>query len=116
MNLLQQISEKKFGDVLFTINPLFPPDLTLVQGVWEHSHPLYNAEAIKSQALVPNIQNTRGISFCGAWTKYGSHEDGFSSGLAVAMKQLGAKLPFEFADSTFSRGRKPTLTWNDQVA
>jgi predicted NAD/FAD-binding protein len=115
MNLLQHIPEKEFGHVLVTLNPLFPPDPRLVQGIWEYSHPLYNAEAIKSQALLPDIQNKRGISYCGAWTKYGFHEDGFSSGLAVAMNHLGAKLPFEFVDSTFSRSRKPIMTWKDQL-
>ncbi len=115
MNLLQHIPEKQFGDVLVTLNPLSPPDPRLVQGIWEYAHPLYNAEAIGSQALLPAIQNKRGISYCGAWTKYGFHEDGFSSGLAVAINHLGAKLPFEFVDSTFSRGRKPVLTWRDQL-
>ena len=115
MNLLQQIPEKKFGDVFVTLNPLSPPDPQLVQGIWEYSHPLYNAEAIRSQALLPGVQNRRGISYCGAWTKYGFHEDGFSSGLAVAMNHLGARLPFEFVDSTFSRGERPVLTWKDQL-
>lgn len=109
MNLLQHIPEKKFGSVLVTLNPLNMPDPRLAQGIWEYSHPLYNVAAIKSQQLLPNIQNTRKISFCGAWTKYGFHEDGFSSGLSAAMNHLDAKLPFEFVDSTFSRGRKPTL-------
>ncbi|KEF57617.1 uncharacterized protein A1O9_05535 [Exophiala aquamarina CBS 119918] len=109
MNLLQHISEKKFGPVLVTLNPLNMPDPRLAQGIWEYSHPLYNAAAIKSQQLLPNIQNTRNISFCGAWTKYGFHEDGFSSGLSAAINHLDAELPFEFVDSTFSRGRKPTL-------
>jgi hypothetical protein len=59
--------------------------------------------------LLPQIQNTRGISYCGAWTKYGFHEDGFSSGLKVAQEHLGATLPFKFKDSTFSRGKKPVL-------
>jgi hypothetical protein len=115
MNLLQHIPENKFGDVLVTLNPLSPPDARLVQGIWEYSHPLYNAEAIKSQALLPSIQNQRGISYCGAWTKYGFHEDGFSSGLAVAMDHLGAKLPFDFVDSTFSRGRTPVLAMKDRL-
>jgi len=61
------------------------------------------------------IQNTRGISYCGAWTKYGFHEDGFSSGLSAAVNHLGAELPFEFVDSTFSRGRIPTLTWKNYL-
>ena len=39
--------------------------------------------------------------------RYGFHEDGFSSGLFVAQEHLGAKIPFEFKDSTYSRGRRP---------
>lgn len=69
----------------------------------------------RSQTLLPQIQNQRRISYCGAWTKYGFHEDGFSSGLKVAVEHLGAKLPFEFVDSTFSRGRRPVLTWKNHV-
>ena len=110
MNLLQHIPESKFGPILVTLNPLEMPDPRLAQGIWEYSHPLYNAAAIKSQRQLPRIQNTRSISYCGAWTKYGFHEDGFSSGLAAAVNHLGAELPFEFVDSTFSRGRKPQLT------
>lgn len=107
MNLLQHIPESPFGTVLVTLNPLSPPDPRLVQGIWEYAHPLYNSAAIRSQKLLANIQNTRGISYAGAWTKYGFHEDGFSSGISVAMNHLGAKLPFEFVDSTYSRGTKP---------
>ena len=110
MNLLQHIPESKFGPILVTLNPLKMPDPRLAQGIWEYSHPLYNAAAIRSQQRLPRIQNTRGISYCGAWTKYGFHEDGFSSGLAAAVHHLGAELPFDFVDSTFSRGRKPQLT------
>lgn len=115
MNLLQHIPEADFGQVLVTLNPLSPPDPRLVQGIWEYSHPMYNAAAIRSQALLPKIQNTRGISYCGAWTKYGFHEDGFSSGLSAAVNHLSAELPFKFVDSTFSRGRSPTLTWKNYL-
>jgi predicted NAD/FAD-binding protein len=116
MNLLQHIPEPKYGPVLVTLNPLKMPDPRLSQGIWEYEHPLYNATAIRSQKLLGRIQNTRGISYCGAWTKYGFHEDGFSSGLAVAKEHLGAKLPFEFVDSTFSRGRRPVVTKGSRVA
>jgi predicted NAD/FAD-binding protein len=115
MNLLQHIPENKFGPVLLTLNPLNMPDPRLAQGIWEYSHPLYNAAAIRSQRLLPKIQNIRGISYCGAWTKYGFHEDGFSSGLSVAVNHLGATLPFEFIDSTFARGKRPTLTMKNYL-
>lgn len=99
--------------VLVTLNPLHPPKSA--QGSWTYHHPLYNAAAIRSQKLLPRIQNTRGISYAGAWTKYGFHEDGFSSGLKVAVEHLGAKLPFDFVDSTFSRGRRPVLGKMDHM-
>ena len=66
-----------------------------------HSLARYNSsssmQAIRAQSLLPTIQNTRGISFAGAWTKYGFHEDGFTSGLRAAAALAGpsAKLPFE---------------------
>ncbi|KAL8703089.1 MAG: hypothetical protein Q9201_003726 [Fulgogasparrea decipioides] len=115
MNILQHIPRSQFGDVLVTLNPLHQPNPFLTQGTWTYHHPLYSSEAIRCQKLLPLIQNTRGISYCGAWTKYGFHEDGFSSGLKVAVEHLGARLPFEFVDSTFSRGRRPVLGWRDYV-
>lgn len=115
MNLLQHIPMSKFGPVLVTLNPLHAPDASLTQGQWTYNHPMYNATAIRSQKLLPRIQNTRGISYAGAWTKYGFHEDGFSSGVEVAVEHLGARLPFAFVDSTFSRGRRPVLGWGDYV-
>lgn len=115
MNCLQHIPEDKFGPVLVTLNPLTPPDPRLVQGIWEYDHPLYNNEAIRAQESLGRIQNTRGVTYAGAWTKYGFHEDGFSSGLSVAVNHLGAKLPFDFIDSTYSRGRRPKYTLKSVV-
>lgn len=115
MNILQHIPRSEYGDVLVTLNPLWAPEPELTQGVWTYNHPQYNFEAIRCQKMLPLIQNTRGISYCGAWTKYGFHEDGFSSGLKVAMEHLGAKVPFHFTDSTFSRGRMPILGWKDYL-
>ena len=115
MNILQHISHQTYGNVLVTLNPLQSPAVHLVQGEWIYHHPLYNAAAIYSQNMLPKIQNTRGISYAGAWTKYGFHEDGFSSGLKVAVEHLGANLPFDFVDSTFLRGRRPILGWSDHA-
>ncbi|KAK5112035.1 hypothetical protein LTR62_004569 [Meristemomyces frigidus] len=115
MNILQHISEKVFGPVLVTMNPEHPPDPTCTQGKFVYRHPLYTVESVKAQKRLESIQNRRGVSYCGAWTKYGFHEDGFSSGLRVAKEHLGAELPFEFVDSTFSRGHKPELGWKDYV-
>ena len=109
MNMLQQIPRDTFGDVLVTLNPLYKPRPEKIQGRYYYSSPFYDTSALRAQKLLKNIQNTRGISYAGAWTKFGFHEDGFSSGLQVAKEHLGAKLPFEFKDATYIRGRKPSL-------
>lgn len=113
MNTLQHIPEDKFGHVLVTMNPLHPPDPALRQGRFLYSHPLYTQKAVQAQKRLRNIQNKRGISYAGAWTKYGFHEDGFTSGLQAAQEYLGAKLPFDLVDSSLSRGTRPRLTLVD---
>lgn len=115
MNILQHIPKDPFGDVLVTLNPLQRPRQSTIQGRFFYSHPLYTPAAFRAQKELRHIQNKRGISYAGAWTNYGFHEDGFSSGLAVAKDHLGAKLPFEFKDSTYSRGRKPQLGLADYI-
>jgi predicted NAD/FAD-binding protein len=116
MNILQHIPRETFGDVLVTLNPISEPKEDTIQGRYSYSHPLYNPAAIKAQNALPRIQNKRGISYAGAWTKYGFHEDGFSSGIHVAQSHLGARLPFEFVDSTYSRGHQPDFRIKDWLA
>ncbi|KAK7753866.1 Cytochrome c oxidase assembly protein cox11, mitochondrial [Diatrype stigma] len=98
MNLVQHIPREPFGDVLVTINPLREPKPETVQGRYLYSHPVYDAVAVRAQQALPRIQNTRGISYAGAWTSYGSHEDGFTSGLHAAKAHLGARLPFDLVE------------------
>lgn len=109
MNILQHIPTSIYGDVLVTLNPIHAPSPSTIQGSWHYRHPLYTAAAVRAQKALPRIQNRRGISFAGAWTKYGFHEDGFSSGVAAALQHLGGAVEWEFVDSTFSRGRRPRL-------
>lgn len=93
MNILQHIHPSRFGHVLVTLNPLTQPHSSTVQGEWVYEHPLYTPDAIGAQRLLPGIQGKRGITFAGAWTGYGFHEDGFTSGLRAAMG-LGAEVPW----------------------
>ena len=115
MNILQHIPVSLFGHVLVTMNPPHPPSPSTVQGEYHYSHPLYTPEAVAAQKQLPEIQYKRGLLFCGAWTRYGFHEDGFTSGLEVATKYLGAEVPFAIVDSRYSRGLKPELGTKDRI-
>lgn len=115
VNVLQHIPRETFGDVFVTLNPLHQPNPRNVQGRYEFAHQLCNADSVRAQAMLPRIQNRRGLSYAGAWTKYGTQEDGFTSGLTVAKEHLGARLPFEFVDSAYSQGRVPVLGLLDHL-
>nr|POE86599.1 hypothetical protein CFP56_46783 [Quercus suber] len=57
-------------------------------GSWTYTHPVYSIDAIKAQQRIPDIQGVHGVSFAGAWTKKGFHEDGFTSGIQAAVHML----------------------------
>ena len=71
--------------VMVSLNP-DPARMPLAQkvlGEYDYSHPVFDQAAITAQQLLPKIQGRSGLWFCGAWTRYGFHEDGLMSGLAV---------------------------------
>lgn len=108
MNSLQHIPRDTFGDVLVTLNPLWPPRPEAVRAEFEYAHPLCTPEAVRAQARLQEIQGVRGLRYAGAWTGYGSHEDGFTSGLRAA-ESLAGTVRFAPKDSAYGRGRKPDL-------
>lgn len=118
MNNLQHMPESEFGPVLVTLNPLHRPAEDTIQGEWRYAHPQFTPDSVASQNELHRIQNQPNTttSFVGAWTKYGFHEDGFSSGLKAAIDHLGATPPMEFVDATFMRGEKRALGVSDRVS
>ena len=69
---------------LVTLNPVREPASDRVLGEYDYAHPVFDQAAIAAQQRLPLIQGQRDTWFCGAWTRYGFHEDGLLSGLAVA--------------------------------
>lgn len=105
MNILQHLPESKHGLVLVTLNPPFPPDPSKVVATFQYDHPMMTNQSVATQTLLPGIQNTRGISYVGAWTKYGFHEDGFTSAFKLLINRpFGVKPPFPLKAATRSIG------------
>jgi len=92
MNSLQSLQSKK--PVLVTLNPSVKPKEELIINEHIFDHPQFNQDAIAAQKDIPLIQGVDKFWFCGAWQKYGFHEDGLSSAINV-VKDFGVKLPWE---------------------
>ena len=69
--------------VVVSLNPLTEPRAETVHAEFDYSHPVFDVAAIAAQKNVPALQGQAHTWFCGAWTRYGFHEDGLISGLAV---------------------------------
>lgn len=72
--------------VIVSLNPVRAPRPETVLGEFDYAHPVFDAGAIAAQRRLPELQGRGGVWFCGAWTRYGFHEDGLVSALAVCEK------------------------------
>ncbi|MCL4677310.1 MAG: NAD(P)-binding protein [Alphaproteobacteria bacterium] len=91
MNNLQNLDADH--PVFVTLNPDKMPKRALT--IEEHTfmHPVFDKTAINAQEKIKTIQGRNNIWFCGAYQRYGFHEDGLMSAIEVS-KALGAKIPW----------------------
>lgn len=89
LNKLQPIPvDLKNTPVIVSLNPHTVPAVELTHRVIEYAHPLFTENSIEAQKRLASIQGNQHSWYCGAWTGYGFHEDGFKSGLAVAQQLI----------------------------
>ena len=82
--LINKLQPLPFDEpVIVSLNPVTEPLADTIQGEYDYAHPVFDAAAIAAQQQLPSLQGVGGLWFCGAWTRYGFHEDGLMSGLAV---------------------------------
>jgi predicted NAD/FAD-binding protein len=82
--LLNRLQPLPFSTpVVVSLNPVTEPRADTVVGAYEYDHPIFDLAAIAAQQRVPELQGVAHTWFCGAWTRYGFHEDGLMSGEAV---------------------------------
>ena len=85
MNRLQGVSEN--ADYFVSLNAEEEIDPAQVMRRIEYEHPLFNCAAIRAQKELPQLNNLsreQTTYYCGAWFKYGFHEDGLTSALHCA--------------------------------
>lgn len=88
MNSLQDLGNEK--DIFVTLNPEKMPKAELIYDLHSFEHPVFDIKAVSNQSTLNDIQGHKNCWYAGAFTRYGFHEDGLMSGVAVAEK-LGAK-------------------------
>ncbi len=82
--LLNRLQPLPFeAPVVVSLNPVRDIDPASVHGRFDYAHPVFDEAAIDAQRRLPRLQGIGGTWFCGAWTRYGFHEDGLMSGIAV---------------------------------
>lgn len=91
MNSLQHIDKSK--PLFVSLNPIRPPREDLIFRTFEYAHPQFDASALIAQRRLHLVQGLKHTWYCGAYSGYGFHEDGLTSGLEVAIR-LGGKVPW----------------------
>ena len=94
MNRLQGIDAN--CPLFVTLNPERDPAPGTVFAEFSYDHPQFDAGSMQAQLRLKTIQGLNNTYFAGAWTGYGFHEDGLTSGLAAA-EALGGVIPWRMA-------------------
>lgn len=91
MNQLQNLDTEK--QIFVTLNPGREPSSSLTYDEYTFEHPVFTQDTLAAQQKIESIQGLDNIWHCGAYQRYGFHEDGLISAVAVATK-LGARIPW----------------------
>ncbi len=93
INKLQPIPFEQ--SVIVSLNPAQPIARNAIMGEFDYAHPVMDLAATRAQQRLSEINGVQNTWFCGAWTRYGFHEDGLISGLAAArdiLRQIHASV------------------------
>ncbi|MCL4151785.1 UNVERIFIED_CONTAM: hypothetical protein GTU68_062576 [Idotea baltica] len=81
MNSLQGLQCEE--DYFVTLNRTDSVREESVLGSYVYHHPIFTTETSRAQARHAEIDGVNGVHFCGAYWRYGFHEDGVQSALQV---------------------------------
>ena len=83
INRLQPLPWQQPVIVSLNPDPAHEPVPGQVLREFDYAHPVFDRAAVTAQRELPAIQGRSHVWFCGAWARYGFHEDGLMSALAV---------------------------------
>ncbi len=92
MNRLQPLATDT--PLIVTLNPGREPRADLVHDEAMFEHPVFDEGAIRSQQQIATIQGKKRLWFCGAYQRYGFHEDGLGSAVEM-VRQMGIEPPWK---------------------
>jgi predicted NAD/FAD-binding protein len=78
---------------MVTMNPVEAPRDDRVLGTFDYHHPVFLEGSDEAKRRVVSLQGRDRTWFCGAWTRYGFHEDGLLSAVNV-VRQMGVAIPW----------------------
>lgn len=84
MNNLQDLDTDE--PVIVTLNPGRRPNEELIVDEHHFTHPIFDEPAVRAQGKINTIQGKNNLWFCGAYQRYGFHEDGLLSAVNIAEK------------------------------
>ena len=84
MNNLQSLQTDV--PVIVTLNPAREPEKVKVLDEHYFTHPVFTNETYKAQGKIDSIQGINMYWFCGAYQRYGFHEDGLLSAVNMVKK------------------------------
>jgi predicted NAD/FAD-binding protein len=84
MNSLQSLPTEEQIFVSLNPSPDINEDLIYDEKIFEH--PIFDRQAFEAQEKLKSIQGQNSTYYCGAWTRYGFHEDGYLSAVRIAEK------------------------------
>ncbi|MBX3673613.1 MAG: FAD-dependent oxidoreductase [Burkholderiales bacterium] len=92
--LLNRLQPLPFSSpVMVTLNPVDEPREDRVLASFDYDHPAFLEGSDEAKRRVVSLQGRERTWYCGAWTRYGFHEDGLLSAVNVA-RQMGVPIPW----------------------
>ena len=92
--LLNRLQPLPFASpVMVTLNPVDEPRADRVLASFDYDHPAFLEGSDEAKRRVVSLQGRERTWYCGAWTRYGFHEDGLLSAVNVA-RQMGVPIPW----------------------